>query len=332
MKTRFIFSICLSLLLSSIFAPIMTNAMDIHLMVNSLDIAPVIATTITFISAFIPLSPAGSLMLYINTTVLRPGTNKGVGGDKKNMIVVFDWDEVASGYTRDDKGIVITGPLVMKAGCYMIEVYGTIEKLEGGAKSDGSTDNKAIKQSYKLSHPGDEQEILEFRYNWLNKNIGIIDRKCSSAKMLLYGSPCAPLQLTFDYKNSNDSNFTEFTLESVIKGPDIAIYEGTLTLETVTDTVAADAVDVDLTNGAGRYQLTDGTTVPAALATISNAVDGLVFTLLGSGGAHPSTIAAGTTFLLRNGTAWTALSNSTITFKVFKDGATTYKAIEVSRS
>jgi hypothetical protein len=98
----------------------------------------------------------------------------------------------------------------------------------------------------------------------------------------------------------------------------------------VTDTVAADATSVNLAEGPGRYQLTDGTSSAATITTCTNAGDGGVYTLLGSGGAHPSTI-TGTDFLLASGTAWNALAGAEITVKAFKSGQSAWKFIELSR-
>jgi hypothetical protein len=276
-------------------------------------------------------NPVGVLCTYVALSVFKPGENAGLGQDHKDEIIIFDWADVVSGYTRTADGITITGPLVFKAGAYMIKVYGTLHTIGTSADTEGDPDNKGIKQGVKFSHPGNKAEIRAFRWNWLNKNIGIIDRKCSSDGKDLYGSPCNPLQLNFKSKNDKDGNNAEMEFMSVGRGPDVAIYEGTLTLETVAGTVAADATTVNLASGEGQYQLTDGSASAATLTTGSNAVDGMVFTLLGSGGSFPSEI-SGTDFLLRNGTAWTALAGSQITFKAFKSGSSSWKFIEQSRS
>lgn len=274
----------------------------------------------------------GALGAYVNVTVSKPGNNTGVGGNHKDMVVVFDWDDVASGYDRDSKGIVITGPLVMKAGKYMIELYGTLSTFEGTSDSEGDPDSKGVKQGVKFSHPGNKQEIREFRANWLNKNIGIIDRKCDGSTPDMYGSICNPLQLNFKAKNNKDANNAEMEFMSILKGPDVALYEGTLTLDTVRATAAADATTIDVVLGEGQYQLTTGTMSPVTITTLSNAVDGLVVTLLGSGGAYPSIITAANDFILKNGTQWTANTGSQITFKAYKNGVSTYKFFEQSRS
>ena len=267
-------------------------------------------------------------MTYVKVDIAKPG-NVGVGGDKKDKIIIFDWDDVATMPARDASGIVITGNIAMNSGAYMIKMYGTQNTIKASADSEGDPDAKGVTQTVEFEHPGDAQEVREFRANWMNKNIGIIIERCSNTKKNLYGTPCAPLQMVFKGEDDKDKNKTTFTFKSTQKGPDVADYQGTLTLSAVMATIAANATTVALV-GSGRYQLTTGSAAIATITTCSNAVDGQVFTLIGSGGTYPSAI-AGTDFILFEGTAWSAISGAEITFKTFKNGASTYKFIELSR-
>lgn len=267
--------------------------------------------------------------MYAKVNVQKPGDNKGVGGDKKDKVIIFDFDDVATMPARDDAGIVITGDIVMSPGAYMVKIYATQSSIKAGADSEGDPDAKGILHSVEFEHPGDSQEIREFRANWMNKNIGIVIERCSTTKKNLYGTPCSPLQMVFKAEDDKDKNKTTFTFKSTQKGPDVADYQGTLTLSEVTDTVAANATSIDLAAGEGRYQLTDGTSAAATITTCTNAVDGGRYTLVGSGGSHPSTLS--TDFVLKNGTAWTALSGAEITVQAFKSGASAWKFFELSR-
>ncbi len=269
-------------------------------------------------------------MTYVKVDIAKPGDNKGVGGDKKDKVIIFDWDDVASMPSRDANGIVVTGNIVMNPGAYMVKLYATQSTIKAGADSEGDPDAKGITQSVEFEHPGDSQAIREFRANWMNKNIGIVVERCSSGQKNLYGTPCSPLQMVFKGEDDKDKNKTTFTFKSTQKGPDIADYQGTLTLSAAVATVAVDAVAINLTTGPGRYQLTDGAAAVANISTCSNAVDGMVFTLVGSGGAFPSEI-TGTDFLLASGTAWSAIAGAEITFKAFKSGSSAWKFIEMSR-
>lgn len=269
-------------------------------------------------------------MSYVKINVLKPGDNKGVGGDKKDKIIVFDWDDVLTMPARDSKGIIITGNIAFNPGAYMAKIYATQSTIKAGADSEGDPDAKGITQSVDFEHPGDSVEIREFRANWMNKNIGIIIEKCSSSQKNLYGTPCSPLQMVFKSESDKDKNKTTFTFKSLQKGPDVADYQGTTTFDAVKATIAADATTINLTPGEGRYQLTVGSAAVVEITTCSNPVAGLKFTLIGSGGTYPPSI-TGDDFVLANGTAWSGITAAEITFEAFKDGAATWKFIERSR-
>lgn len=269
-------------------------------------------------------------MTYVKINIAKPGENKGVGGDKLYSITMLDVDDILTMPSRDAAGIQIAGNIVMRENAYAITVYGTQSTIKASADSEGDPDAKGIIQTVEFEHPGDSVAIREFRANWMNKNVMIMIERCSTTLKNLYGTPCAPLQMVFKAEDDKDKNKTTFTFKSTQKGPDVADYQGTITYSTVTDTVAADETTVDVTNGQGRYQLTDGSASAATITTIENATSGGVYTLLGSGGSHPSTI-TGNDFLLSNGTAWTALAGAEITFKAFKTGESTWKFIEQSR-
>jgi len=270
-------------------------------------------------------------MSYVKVNVNKPGMNLGVGGNKKAEIVIFDMDDYLTYPARDENGHVSVDNITFKPGAYMIKLYATQNTIECGHKGEGDPDKKGYIQNVKFEHPGSEAAILEFDANWLNRNVGIIIQRCSDTKKMLYGTPCAPLQMVSEKQDTKDTDHTVFTFASTQKGPIECDYQGTLSFDTVTDTEAADATTVDVTNGQGEYQLTTGTSAAATITALANASDGLVYKLLGSGGAHPSTITGGS-FLLKNGTAWTAIAGATLTVKAFKDGASTYKYLELSRT
>jgi hypothetical protein len=269
--------------------------------------------------------------MYAKVNVDKPGRNYGIGGNKKDKIILFDFEDVLNFPSRDSKGVVITDNITFKPGAHMITIYGTVDKIKSGSSSEGEIDAEGFIHTLEFEHPGNSVEIREFKTNWVGCNIGAVVQYCNAAKKDLFGTPCAPLRMQTKWEDTKDKNSTVITLKQAAKCEyEVGDYQGTLTYDSPVDTVAADATTVDLAEGEGRYQLTDGTAAPATLTTCTNAVDGMVFTLLGSGGTHPSTI-AGTDFLLSNGTAWTALEGAEITFKAFKSGNNAWKFIELSR-
>jgi hypothetical protein len=269
-------------------------------------------------------------MAYAKVNVTK-GQNTGAGTDIKGKAYIFDWNEVIGGYNREDNGIEMLSNLQFQAGAFIQTIEFTKSTLKNSSKSDGDDDAKGIIQGCEFNHPGSSQEIREFRSHWMNKDIGIVYEHCNSdMDDDLYGSPCAPLQMKFEATEDKDNNSTKFTFESTNKGPDVAIYKGTKNVGSPT-VVAADTTDVDVSNGPGEYQLTDNTGA-TQLTSLANAENNGVYTLIGSGGNNPATIATGGNFILADGTAWTGIAGATITFRAFKDGAATWKFIEQSRS
>lgn len=272
-------------------------------------------------------------MTYVKVNVNKPDSGVGAGGDKKDIITLFDFEDVLSFPARDSKGIVISGDITLNPGAYMIKIYGTQDTIKASVASEGDPDKKGYIHTLEFQHPGSEQEIEEFLQNWHNKNIGAVIERCSENHKKQYGTPCAPLQLTVASDDSKDSNNSTLTLKSTQKSQfRPAIYEGALSYDTVKGTVPANDTSPTVAAGEGEYQLTTGTVSSVNITTLDNAVDGNVYKLLGSGGTYPSTIDDGDDFLLKNGTTWTAASGAWITFKAFKDGSSTFKFIELSRS
>lgn len=270
-------------------------------------------------------------MIYAKFDVKKPSSNAGRGSDIIGTAIVFEWDDVLSGFERDDDEITIPGNLVFKPGAIMQKIDFTKSTLKNTTKSDGDDDKKGIIQGCEFQHPGKDIEIRKFRNYYLNKDIGIIYDHCNPATDPdLYGTKCNPLQMNFEGEESKDTIHTQFNFNSTGKGADVAAYKGTNTFSAV-ELVPADAVSIDLAAGDGQYQLVDNA-APTVINAVANAVDKVVFTLLGSGGDNPASIAAGGIFTLQAGAAWSGVAGATITFKVFKDGAATFACIEQSRT
>jgi hypothetical protein len=272
-------------------------------------------------------------MSYVKLSVTKPGNNKGAGGDKLSKIILFDFADILTWPLRDSKGVAITDNIVFKPNSYMIEVYATPSSIKVGSNTEGEPDAEGFVHNLEFEHPGNALAIREMKQNWLSKDVGALVVHCSDDKKDLIGTPCEPLKGTIKWEDDKDKNKTTFTFKSSLKSQyDVGDYQGTTTFDTVVATIAADATSVNLATGEGRYQLTDGTVAAVNITGCSNPVNGMVFSLLGSGGTYPSTIDAGDSFELASGATWTALAGATITFKAFKHGASTYIYVEQSRS
>mgnify|MGYP006289151795 FL=1 len=269
--------------------------------------------------------------VYTMVSVVKPKPGAGTPGNKKDRIVIFDWDDVLT-FNRVPGEAAVDGNLVMKAGKYQIEIYATLSSISPSYSTEGDPDAMGIIHALAFNHPGASKEIKDFLQNHLNKNLGAIVQKCGSNEMTVYGSPCHPLQLNPTGVEDENQVAQQITLTGINRTeywP--ADYTGTLTLASATGTFAQDDATPSVANGHGQYQTVDNTT-PTEITSLDDAVDKGVYTLLGSGGSEPSTIPSGNDFILRNGTTWTALAGSQITFKAIKTGASSFQFVEQSRS
>ena len=201
--------------------------------------------------------------------------------------------------------------------------------MELSSNGEGETDAKGFTPSVKGKHPGNKQEVREFKTNWLGRHCIAILQYCNGQDPDILGSPCNPLEMSVNYTGNKDGNASEFTFTQISKGDDIGIYKGTIPHEEPVATVPASATEIPF-KGRGQYQLSAGA---AKIATIKGAKHGDLFTLLGVvSGVAPTIEKAGqTAFMLKNGKTFTASPGSQITFKAFDTGGGVIQCVEQSR-
>lgn len=263
---------------------------------------------------------------------MKPGTlGAGAGGDKKDIVTIVDARDILTFAQRNASGVVIPGSHVFKPGTYAVKLEVTSDSIAGKPSTEGDIDAKGILQSIAFAHPGNSIDIREFRSNWLNRPAIVFIHRCKSSTIDQYGAECAPLYLDFEGQDDKDAVKTVMTFASAQKGPDVADYQGTLAYAEPVALVTANATTVNLVSGPGQYQL-QSNSAPTVITTCTNAVDDMVFTLLGSGGTNAATISSANDFVLKNGTTWTGLLGAQITFKAFRTGVSSWKFIELSRA
>lgn len=269
-------------------------------------------------------------MDYVKVNVDKaPGIAPGKGIQVKEAITLIDVEGLISLGARDGKGVLITDPIVLQASEYAITIYATQDTVEVDSNSDGDTDNEGFTPSLKFKHPGNKQQVREFKANWIGRKcIAIVDHCDGSGKDLL-GSLCNPCKMQVNMKSNKDATSNEFTFAQLMRGDDIAIYENTVPYAEPKAVLAAGATTIALV-GEGQYQLTGDATV-ANITAATGASHGLLFTLLGAISGTAPAIADGGDFILKDGVAWTGGAGKQITFKAFKSGASAYTFIEQSR-
>ena len=266
-------------------------------------------------------------MPYLKKSVPRAEGNPGTGIQPRDQLTLIDIDDIAFMPSPDDKGVVIADNIVTKPGRYGYNIYMTQGTIEVTSAADGDTDKVGFTPSIKFEHPGNEQEVREFKANSINRKFIVVIRYCSGKPADLIGTICNPCKLTPSYTGNNDGNTNELTFTQISKGNDIFIYKGTVTLEEPVMTIEAGSTSVDFVTE-GQYQLSGGT---AAISEIAGGAHDAVITLLGAAGTAPTVAPVAGKILLRGGKTFTASEGSQLTLRAFDNGEDGVVWIEQSR-
>ncbi|WP_378186883.1 hypothetical protein ACE939_00860 [Aquimarina sp. W85] len=274
-------------------------------------------------------------MSYVKVNI-RKKPGGGAPQAKSQEVVVIDLADVAIWPSRDGKGVLMVGDIQMKPGKYATIIEATASTISLPVTSEGEEDAVSFTSLPEFSHPGSSLEFDEFITNMTNRNlaIGFKIGACDGdvPYYRFYGTPCTPLSLMVEGTNNNESTsnlvkFQQFQKSRSVPGR----YSGTVTFATV-NAVAADATTVDVAAGSGRYQLQDNS-IAIGITDILNATTGLQYTLLGSGGTNPATIASSAAnFILAGAVDWQGLAGTQITFEAIDQGAGDHVFVERSRS
>lgn len=274
-------------------------------------------------------------MTFILMDIPKAARNAGAPQGKNPMIAIWNWNDVKTHPARDSKGIKYAGDFVWLAGKYAAKIYATSSSIALPGNGQGEEDQVGFSALPEFNHPGNGLEIMEFIQNMTNQPLGVAVQSgsCDGGESFwtVYGTPCNPLSLVAEIQDNNEAaksmmKFQQFRPATVLPGR----YYGNITCATA-NVVPVDAVNIDVSAGSGEYQLQDNAG-PTALTGLSNVAHGGVYTLIGSGGANPATLAAGDPFFLLQGNDWQGLAGSRLTLKAFENGDGTFVFFEQSRS
>lgn len=266
-------------------------------------------------------------MTYIKKSIPRAAGNPGIGITPRNMLVLIDTDDVLNMPGPNDAGVMIEDDIVLKPGRYAFGIYMTAGTAEVTSAAEGETDQIGFIPSIKFNHPGNEQEVREFKANCINKTYIGIMRYCDGRPADLIGTMCNPCRITPSYTGSSESNVNEMTMTQISKGADIFMYKGTIPLEEPVDRVGGESAEVTYVTD-GQYQLEAGET---AVASISGGKDNAVITLLGSEGGGRAVSHAEGKILLKGGKPFTVTAGSQLTLRAFEVAEGALVWIEQSR-
>ena len=244
------------------------------------------------------------------------------------LLSVDQWNEASGFPTRNSDREVANIPLLADEFWHYIQ--SVLDSPE--SKWTGETGDVAatLKDEVKFIVGGMDKTLMTFLEEGIGKGFFVVWQKCAGSKKYIAGTPCKPMRfMSFDGGSTKDNTST--TLTFISEGPVIVSeYVGSMPTESA-ELVAANATSIAMTDKS-TYQTTSGTAAQATMTGYTSVTDediNRVVTVLGSGGTYPPKITSANNFVLNGGAEWVANAGSEISFKVFKDGASTYKFIEV---
>lgn len=237
-------------------------------------------------------------------------------------------EDLVSFPDTDDKGVLLQGQPVYKEGKSAVGVYITSSTKEFSYESQGEEDARTHKVKFIGSHPGTEQEALEFAMNNLDKDFIIFIPGCQSNEPnKVLGRPCAPLKFKSSHKSGKDGQKFEFTFEQETGSKYVYfIYNGPIQTEAQVSPVVDFSAPVTSLVEVQKVK------------TLATAEDLEIGTLVGFTakqvtflGQEEDTTKAGTIsedltapvlIMTKGGLPWKAIKGSTITFEVYETGST----------
>jgi len=212
----------LTAVLFSIFSGVAIAA-AIEIPEASYFIVPVI-----FAASFITMPAGLSFTAYSMVNVAKPDSSAPGMSQKHHILYVFRMDDVTIP-ARDGKGVLIAGDIT-PADSFM-SLYLTPCTQKWSSAPEGDADSRATIQTLEGDFPNYGLAIAEFMNNNLNENLGAVLTFCDDTdKKLLFGSKCAPLQLSPECTDDAEKAACHLVFKSTNKGPVVARYTGAIDL------------------------------------------------------------------------------------------------------
>lgn len=261
--------------------------------------------------------------MYVKKSIPRASGNPGLAINPRDQLTLIDVEDIAYMPSPDENGVVIEDDIIMKPGRYGINIYMTPGTVSATSAAEGDTDKVGFTPQIVFEHPGNDQDVREFKTNYIGRKVIAIMRYCSGKPADLIGSQCNPCTVTPSYTGDKEGNTNSFTVAQANKGDDMFIYKGTVPLEEPVALVEGEAVNFV---SDGQYQLQGST----AVTKIEGGSHGAVIILLGAKGDGPS-ISSGDTILLKGGKTFVGSQGAQITLRAFDKGGNELLWIEQSR-
>lgn len=209
------------------------------------------------------------------------------------------------------------GQIPMKSGQYMkyFEAH-DIPTFNGtGEKGDITTSGE---NSMVIVMGGMRDVLLNFIEEYAGSKFVILFKEVGETQWYIIGDYDRPMVLSsFDAKNDKEGRYITFTFKRT-SVDQYCKYTGTI-VTIGAKALTADATTLELTATNDLYQIPAGSVATYAITALSGLTasdKGRYITLEGTAASNAATIADNASFILEDGTTWTAKAGSRITFRV----------------
>lgn len=264
------------------------------------------------------------------------GTNaEGMGKSVKNKMWLLGVDQVDETSTFPVRSGIELGNIPVKAGEYWHYIKSVIDTPE--AKSTGNDGDNASTITNELTFVvrGISTKLQKLLENGIGEYFYVVWEQCNTGAKYIGGTGCKPMKL-LSFEGGALKDYTGFTITFKNEcGQLYSQYVGNTPAQAPV-TVAADSASITLTSSE-TYQVTDGSAAVVSILGFGSVTDadvGRIVTVLGtaSEATYPPKFISSTGCILVADEDMSLGLGNQISFKFYKNGASSYIAIEVPGS
>jgi len=247
----------------------------------------------------------------------KPKSGSGAPTPKDGEATLLLKHEILSHPQLGADGVTYEGSYVMKPEATFCTLYMTPSTQEASYETSGDPDGRGRKNKFVGVYPGTSKEFQKFLKDHLDDDFIILYGGCDATEKKVMGTKCVPMKLSATGTDNKDGNKNTLTFEEdMITNSGIRWYNGAVSFAAYPES----GNNVALSKETGLIvQLTSSAVTDDITITGTDLTDGSIVSLIGGGGAGPSTLSNQTAepvVLLKNATDWIAFKDAVIDFRV----------------
>lgn len=158
-------------------------------------------------------------MVYVKSSIPRPGDGAGCAATRKSQIIVIDAEDVASEPSREVGDCSLTGNITLNEGAKAVSLYATASTIQVTEELSGDPDAEGIKNGAVFDHPGNSVAIKNFIEVYKNRGVILLIQECdgsSAGRYQLIGRVCNPLRLSLETKMDGEATKRTLTWKQAL--------------------------------------------------------------------------------------------------------------------